>query len=209
MTGLMAFELRVAQLGEPGGGQGGVVEPGVGGEGGGELADEVAEGGAVEAEETAGADEEVERVGGGPAVEGERAGVDPPASVRAAAGGEGEGGAVVEGDGVRGRGGGARCAAGFRRGGAVGRVLDGSRDDDLLVRELGEGLREQPGGYPIPALGGEFGGTEQGRPGGGCGGVESRGAGDVDTGTPRGGTAVGGRSGAVGRRGRWGGWGGW
>ncbi len=81
MTGLVAFELRVGEVGQLVRGEGRVVEAGVGGEGGGEFADEVAEGGAVEPEETAGADKEVEGVGQGPAFVGDRVGGDAPAPV--------------------------------------------------------------------------------------------------------------------------------
>lgn len=62
MTGLVAFEEGVVEVGEYVGGERGVVDPGVGGKGGAELADEVAEGGSVEAEESTGADEEGVRV---------------------------------------------------------------------------------------------------------------------------------------------------
>lgn len=62
MPGLVAFELGVVEVGEDVGGERGVGDAGVGGEGGAELADEVAEGRAVEAEEGAGADEEGVRV---------------------------------------------------------------------------------------------------------------------------------------------------
>lgn len=59
MSGLVAFEVGVVQVGEDVGGERVVVEARVGGEGGAELVDEVAEGGAVEAQEGAGPDEEV------------------------------------------------------------------------------------------------------------------------------------------------------
>lgn len=65
MAGLMAFEGGVIEVGEDVGGECSVVEPGVGGEGGAELADEVTEGGSVEAEEGAGPDEEGVRVSEG------------------------------------------------------------------------------------------------------------------------------------------------
>ncbi len=71
MAGLVTFEGGVVEVGEDVGGECGVVEPGVGGEGGAELADEVPEGGSVEAEEGAGPDEEGVRVpegGGAPEV---------------------------------------------------------------------------------------------------------------------------------------------
>lgn len=96
MARLVAFEFRVGEVGEPGGGEGRVVEAGVGGEGGGELADEVAEGGAVELEEATGPDQEVEGVGHGPALVGDRVGGDVPAAVGASPGTEREGRAVVQ-----------------------------------------------------------------------------------------------------------------
>lgn len=60
VAGLVAFEFRVGEVGEQGGGEGRVVEAGVGGEGGGEFAEEMAEGGAVEPEQAAGPDQEIE-----------------------------------------------------------------------------------------------------------------------------------------------------
>lgn len=62
MAGLVPFERGVVEVCEDVGGEGVVVEAGVGGEGGAELADEVAEGAAVETEEGTGADQELERV---------------------------------------------------------------------------------------------------------------------------------------------------
>lgn len=62
VTGLVTFEGGVVEVGEDVGGECRVVEPGVGGEGGAELADEVTEGGPVEAEEGTGPDEEGVRV---------------------------------------------------------------------------------------------------------------------------------------------------
>ena len=61
----MAFQLGVSEVGEPGGGQCGVVEACVRRECGGQFPDDVPEGGTVEAEGGAGAGEEVEGVGVG------------------------------------------------------------------------------------------------------------------------------------------------
>lgn len=90
----MSFEFRVVEVGQLGDGERAVVEAGVGGERGGELADEVAEGGAVEPEETAGAGEEEQRVAegdaGGDAVPGRpvcSAGASGPGAAGGSAGG--------------------------------------------------------------------------------------------------------------------------
>ncbi len=58
----MALQLRVVERGELLGGERGVVEPGVGGQGPGQLADEVAQRRAVEPEEAPGPGEEGQRV---------------------------------------------------------------------------------------------------------------------------------------------------
>lgn len=96
MAGLVAFEFGVSEVGEPLGGQRVVGEAGVGDEGRGELADQVAESGAVEAEQASGPDQEVERIGQRPPVEGGRAGWDAPAAVGAPGGGEAEYRPVVQ-----------------------------------------------------------------------------------------------------------------
>lgn len=62
MARLVSFERCVVEVGEYVGGQGVVVEAGVGGEGGAQLSDQVTEGLSVEPEEGAGADEELVRV---------------------------------------------------------------------------------------------------------------------------------------------------
>lgn len=94
MAGLVAFERGVVQVGEFGGAERGGVEAGVGGEGGGQLADEMAGGVAGQAQHgVVGMGEEVEGVG----VRGDRIGVDAPVAVGAATGAE----AVDEGVGDR------------------------------------------------------------------------------------------------------------
>lgn len=50
MAGLVAFELGVVELRQPSGADGCVIDPGVGGERGGEFSDEVAQRGAVDSE---------------------------------------------------------------------------------------------------------------------------------------------------------------
>lgn len=65
MTGLVALQLRVTEVGELGGGQCGGVQAGVGGQGGGEFPYEVSEGGAVDAEGPAGEREEANGVAEG------------------------------------------------------------------------------------------------------------------------------------------------
>lgn len=179
MAGLVAFEGGVVEVGEYVGGERVVVDAGIGGEGGAELADEVAESGSVEAEEGAGADEEGVRVPeGGRRLragrrrrgEGDGLGGDVPAAVRPAAGPEAEAAAVVEGQGPR-------VAGGGRGGGGA---------DDLLVGELGEHLGEQAAGGKVPGGAGEFGrraGVLRRRGHGGFRGVG--GCGEIRHGTPR------------------------
>lgn len=148
MAGLVSFELRVVELGESGGGEGGVIQPGIGGERGGDLSDEVAEGGSVEAEQAPGAGEELQRIteGNGPGAAvlagpgrsvpiacAHRVGGDVPAAVDASSGSEAQRCAVVQREGV--------CVAPT---GLKGRL------DDFLVRELAEHFREQPGGDSVP-----------------------------------------------------------
>ena len=76
MSRLVSFELGVRELGELRRGECRVVEAGIGREGGGELADEVAERGTVETEKTAASGEESQgvpegcAVGAGPGVPG-------------------------------------------------------------------------------------------------------------------------------------------
>lgn len=184
VAGLVAFEGGVVEVGEDVGGECGVVESGVGGEGGAELADEVTEGGSVEPQEVPGPDEEGVRIlECGRAPEGarhdrccrcgrrgwrwgqdDRVRGDVPTAVRAAPGAEAEAAAVVEGQGP-----GVPCG---------GRCGDGA--DDLLVGELAEHLGKQPAGGEAPGPAVEFGRRAevpgQRRPGGvgsvgGCGEV--------------------------------------
>ncbi len=129
----------MAEVGEFGGGEAGGQQVGVGDQGGAELAQQVAGGVAAQPEGVPGVDQEAQRVEALGVVAVDGAGVDEPAPVGAAPGGEA----------VLGRGQGecpaVRCpAAGPGRG------------EELLVGELAEHLGEQRAAGPLPMAGGEL-----------------------------------------------------
>lgn len=184
MPGLVAFESGVVEAGQFGGGQRGRVEAGVGGEGAGEFAQDVAERVAVEPQQRPGPHQEVQRITERPRLApalGERDALrlDLPVPVRPAARPEPQFGlaGAAERQGVRG-------AAGSGRGQRVGL-------DDLLVGELAEHLGQQPSLSPPPGVGGQFGRGVEGvafGPGLVCGGMR------------HGDSSVGNRIGTAGRR---------
>ncbi len=139
VAALSALQLGVAEVGEFGGGEAGGQQVGVGDQGGAELAQQVAGGVAAQPEDVPGVDQEAQRVEALGVVAVDGAGVDEPAPVGAAAGGEA----------VLGRGQG-ECPAVRCPGTGPG------RGEELLVGELAEHLGEQRTAGPLPMAGGEL-----------------------------------------------------